>query len=282
MLKMFVGSIKNCKTTSSIGQYECRYDAYSSFFGKKSHDILTPMSHSSHRLSIIIPAYNEQDTIITILDKILKVDLSVQSVEKEIIIVDDGSKDETVQRIESFKQKHADVLLTLVQKKNGGKGSAIKTAIPYCTGDMTIIQDADLEYDPEDYKILIEPILTGEADVVYGSRRLKKVNVQYSGLSFYIGGMVLTILANVLYNIRLTDEPTCYKVFKTNLLKEIPLNCTGFEFCPEITAKIAKRNIQITEVPISYYPRSVAEGKKINWKDGAEGIWTLIKYRFID
>ncbi len=240
------------------------------------------MSDQAHKLSIIIPAYNEEETIEAILEKIRNVDLSHFSVTKEIIIVDDGSKDTTVSRIESFKERHLDTPITLVQKKNGGKGSAITTAIPYCTGDITIIQDADLEYEPQDYGALIEPILSGTVDVVYGSRRINKTNVQYSGLSFYLGGMVLTVLANVLYNIRLTDEPTCYKVFKTSLLKDIPLTCTRFEFCPEVTAKIAKRKIKILEVPISYYPRSVAEGKKINWKDGVEGIWTLIKYRFIN
>lgn len=233
-------------------------------------------------LSIIIPAYNEQDTIHEILKKIHAVDLQSHAVEKEIIIVNDGSTDATTALVEAFIQKEPNCSIKLLTQINQGKGAAIRTAIPHCTGDIIIIQDADLEYDPQDYKHLIAPILNEEADVVYGSRRLNKVNVQYSGLTFYIGGMVLTVLANVLYNIRLTDEPTCYKVFRSAILKDIPLTCTRFEFCPEITAKIAKRKIRIHEVPIAYYPRSVAEGKKINWRDGIEGVWTLVKYRITD
>ena len=236
----------------------------------------------THRLSIIIPAYNEHTTIQAILKKILDVNLEASHVSKEIIIVNDGSTDTTIEEVEDFKQKHPTLAVTLITQKNQGKGSAIRTAIPHCTGDIIIIQDADLEYDPQDYTRLISPILKGEAAVVFGSRRLKEGNVQYSGLSFYLGGLFLTILANVLYNIRITDEPTCYKVFRADILKSIPLTCTRFEFCPEITAKIAKRKIAIREVPIAYYPRSIEEGKKINWKDGAEAVWTLFKYRITD
>ncbi|MCF7815418.1 MAG: glycosyltransferase family 2 protein [Candidatus Pacebacteria bacterium] len=235
-----------------------------------------------HRLSIIIPAYNEESTIQKILEKIHAVDLEAMGVSKEIIIVNDGSIDQTIEQVETFIAHNPTLPITLLSQKNQGKGSAIRTAIAHCTGTIIIIQDADLEYDPEDFKLLIAPILNNTADVVYGSRRLKKENAQYSGFWFYVGGMVLTIQTNLLYNTRITDEPTCYKVFRANLLKSIPLACTGFEFCPEITAKIAKRKIPIHEVPISYYPRSVADGKKINWRDGIEGVWTLIKYRFTD
>ncbi len=235
-----------------------------------------------HRLSIIIPAYNEQETIQEILKKILAVNLVHLLTEKEIIIVNDGSTDATISKIEEFIHNNPSLPIRLVTQQNQGKGSAIRTAIPLCTGNIILIQDADLEYDPEDYKHLIAPILANETRVVYGSRRLKEGNVQYSGLLFYIGGMVLTVLTNILYNTRITDEPTCYKVFHADVLKNIPLTCTQFEFCPEVTAKIAKRKINIHEVPISYYPRSVEAGKKINWKDGVHGIWTLIKYRIMD
>ena len=233
-------------------------------------------------LSILIPAYNEEDSILDILEKIDAVDLSPVNTAKELVVVDDGSTDKTAENIQLFASKHPTCKLLLIRQKNQGKGSAIRTAIKHATGDIIIIQDADLEYDPNDYETLIKPILEGQADVVYGSRRLKEGNVQYSGLSFYLGGLVLTLLANILYNTNITDEPTCYKVFRSSILKNINLHCTGFEFCPEVTAKVAKRGIEIYEVPISYFPRSVSEGKKINWKDGIEGVWTLIKYRFIE
>jgi dolichol-phosphate mannosyltransferase len=230
------------------------------------------------KLSILIPAYNEEGTIKELIDKVKKVDLSKFNLEKEIIIIDDGSKDKTIEIVSSL----PDVKL-IKHSKNAGKGMAIRTGIKYVTGKYVVIQDADLEYDPEDYKILIAEALKNDADVVYGSRRLRKDNPKHSGLSFYLGGVGLTWLTNLLYpHLKITDEPTCYKFFKTKLIKSIPLRCKRFEFCPEITAKVAKRKIKIYEVPISYYPRSIKEGKKISWRDGIEAIWTLIKYRFVD
>ncbi|MBU1632517.1 MAG: glycosyltransferase family 2 protein [Nanoarchaeota archaeon] len=228
------------------------------------------------KLSILIPVYNEENTISKIIDIIKKVDLG--EINKEIVVVDDGSKDNSLNIL-----KKIDGIKLVAHSKNSGKGAAIRTAIKNSTGDIIIVQDADLEYDPNDYFSLITPIIEYKAQVVYGSRRLKKENQKYSGLSFYLGGISLTWITNVLYPFaKITDEPTCYKVFKADILKNIKLNCKKFEFCPEVTAKVLKKGIKIYEVPISYYPRSVKEGKKIKAKDWFEAVWALIKYRFIN
>ena len=228
-------------------------------------------------LSVIIPAYNEQNTIEALLSQVLAVPLEEHGIKKEIIVVDDGSKDSTLEIVKRFK----DIKL-ISHNKNRGKGFAVRTGIKHATGDIIIIQDADLEYEPNEYYSLIRPIIDGKAKVVYGSRRLKKRNKLYSGMSFYVGGLGLTFLTNILYpKIHLTDEPTCYKVFRADIIKSIPLKCKRFEFCPEVTAKIAKKGIRIHEVPISYYPRTIKEGKHIQWKDGFEAVWTLVKYRVV-
>jgi glycosyltransferase involved in cell wall biosynthesis len=224
------------------------------------------------KLSIIIPAYNEEATIKQLIEKVKQVDLN--EIEKEIIIVNDNSTDKTKKILENISG-----IKVIHHKKNLGKGYAIRTGIKFVTGDITIIQDADLEYDPNDYYSLIKPIIEGKAQAVYGSRRLKKENIQYARFSFYLGGLTLTWIANLLYNVKITDEPTCYKVFRTELLKRMNLKSKRFEFCPEVTAKIAKRGIKIHEVPIHYYPRTAKEGKKIKAKDWIEAVWTLIKYR---
>lgn len=223
------------------------------------------------KLSIVIPCYNEKDTILELLRQVEAVDLG--DVEKEIVIVDDKSTDGTRELLISHNTSHKLVL----HEQNMGKGFALRTGFEHVTGDIVIVQDADLEYDPNDYRQLIQPIVEGKAQVVYGSRERKK-NVS-SGAIFHLGGKVLTWLTNLLYGSDLTDEPTCYKVFDARLLKEVPLTCKRFEFCPEVTAKILKRGIEIVEEPISYRPRSKSQGKKINWRDGIEAIWTLIKYR---
>ncbi|MBD2755580.1 glycosyltransferase family 2 protein [Spirosoma validum] len=222
-------------------------------------------------LSVLIPAYNEIKSIDTLLEKVQAVPLT-----KEIIIVDDGSTDGTREKLATYQS--VPNIKVYYHEHNQGKGAAIRTAIQHMTGDIAIVQDADLEYEPQDYLALVQPIVEGKEKVVYGSRFLKSEN-RHSYMSFYIGGQVVTLLTNILYNQRLTDEPTCYKVFDTNFLRSIPLECTRFEFCPEVTAKVAKQGIRIKELPISYYPRSISEGKKISWFDGMEAIWVLFKYR---
>lgn len=227
------------------------------------------------KLSVIIPVYNEKKT----LPKLLKKIEGVKSINKEIIIVDDGSEDSTRDFLKKVKDKYK----VIFHEKNKGKGTAIRTGLKHATGDIVIIQDADLEYDPNDYNKLIKPIIEGKANVVYGSRRLQKQKEEYANIGFYIGGITINLIANILYpNLHITDEATCYKVFKADVIKNLNLKCKRFEFCPEVTAKLAKRKIKIMEIPISYHPRSVEEGKKINWKDGIEAIWTLLKYKFID
>jgi len=226
------------------------------------------------KLSVIIPVYNEKNTIKEIVDKVRKVDLG--NIDKEIILVDDCSSDGSKEVIKSLKGKNIKKAFHL---KNKGKGGAVKTGISKSTGDIIIIQDADLEYDPEDYKKLIVPFLEKNAQVVYGSRSLNKSN-KYSHFSFLIGGKLVTLVTNLLYFTWLTDEPTCYKVFRSDIIKNIKINEDKFDWEPEVTAKILKQKIKIHEIPISYFPRTVDQGKKINWKDGVMAIWALIRYRF--
>lgn len=226
------------------------------------------------KLTIIIPVYNEKATILDLLQQVRAVDIG--NLDKEIIVVDDGSTDGTTDLLEN-----AGNILVIKQPLNMGKGSAIRTGLERATGEIVLIQDADLEYDPQDYPTLIAPILSGDCDVVYGSRRLIRQDKQYARWTFYAGGIVLTFVTNLLFpGANITDEPTCYKVFRRSLLNRIRLECTGFEFCPEITAKVLRLNTRIFEVPIRYSPRGAAEGKKIKWQDGLIHIWVLIKYRF--
>jgi len=226
-----------------------------------------------------MPVYNEEKTIAEIIRRVKAVNLK-----KEIIIVEDGSTDKTKEILkEIIKQNDSGDKITVInQRKRCGKGTAIRRALKEVTGDIIIIQDADLEYNPNDYDVLIEPIIKGEAGVVYGSRILGQSSKPKSliGWYFYLGGRTLSILANLLYHTKITDEPTCYKVFKADLLKSVNLRCKGFEFCPEVTSKIAKRGIAIKEIPICTTSRTVKEGKKIRLKDWFIAVWTLIKYRF--
>ena len=233
------------------------------------------MCRATMKLSIIIPAYNEIGTIDDILKLIKSVTLAVTL---EIVIVDDGSTDGTREYLSKLDDPEINVFF---HERNCGKGTAIRTALEKVTGDIILIQDADLEYDPNDYVALIKPIIAGESEVVYGNRR-GFGNMEKSYERYYWGGRLLSLLTNLLYSTRIHDEPVCYKVFTKNVLEHISLKCTRFEFCPEVTAKIAKAGYKIYEVPISYKPRKITQGKKINWKDGVHAIWTLLKYRFVD
>ena len=226
------------------------------------------------KLSVIIPVFNEKATIEQIIKKVKKV-----PVEKEIIVVDDGSTDGTAEILKEISEKDKNIKIIL-KEKNEGKGSAIREGLKYVNGDVVVIQDADLEYEPTDWIEMLKFMEEKKADVVYGSRVLGKN--KKSSFVFYLGGRILSIITNFLYGAGITDEPTCYKMFNTEIIKSLNLKCRGFEFCPEVTAKIRKKGIKIYEVPIHYNPRSTKEGKKIRWKDGIIAIWTLIKYRFTD
>ncbi len=232
--------------------------------------IFTPSN--PHKLSIIIPVYNEEDTILELLQK---VEAALVGHEIEVIIVDDGSTDSTRDLLTSVVDKHT----VLFQSKNGGKGSAIRAGIDHASGTHIVIQDGDLEYDPRDLATMFSVMIERQHPVLYGSRSLATGRNKNAGFSFYWGGQLVTVVTNVLYQQRLTDEPTCYKMFDAALLKSLPLQCTGFEFCPEVTALVARKGVLIPEIPISYAPRAVSAGKKIKWRDGVEAIYTLIKYR---
>lgn len=231
------------------------------------------------KLSVILPAYNESETITRILEKIISVDLP-NNISKEIIIIDDCSTDHTREQVKQTMESHPDICIEYVRlKENRGKGYAVRTGITNSTGEIIIIQDADLEYDPDDYPVLLQPILSGECKIVYGSRLLNKNN-KYSYHSFYWGGRLISLVTSLLFSCNITDEPTCYKMFETTVLKSIPLTYDRFGFCPEVTAKVRRCGYTIKEVPINYYPRSKKEGKKIKWHDGVEAIYILFKFRF--
>ncbi len=225
-------------------------------------------------LSIIIPCLNERDYLPKILEKIEQVDLGDHK--KQIIIVDDGSTDGTPDVI---KDKFPQYQLIILDK-NYGKAHAIREGLKYVLGDIVLIQDADLEYDPFDYPKLIEPFVKEGAKVVYGSRILGKDNGKSSEL-YYWGGRFISLVTNIIYGSKITDESTGYKVFDKDLLLSLGVDSEGFEFCPEVTGKLLKQKIKIFEVPIKYYPRGRKEGKKINAvKDGLKAVWTLLKVRF--
>jgi glycosyltransferase involved in cell wall biosynthesis len=233
------------------------------------------------KLSILIPVFNEGATIHLILDKIKKVALP-QNIEKELIIVNDCSSDNTKQAIENYISKNPELNITFLNhEKNKGKGAAIHTAIANATGEYTIIQDADLEYNPEEYTILLQPVLDGFADVVYGSRFMGGNAHRVLFFWHTIGNKFLTFLSNMFTNLNLTDMETCYKLFNTKMLQSLKLKEKRFGFEPEVTAKISKiPKIRIYEVGISYYGRTYEDGKKISWKDGFHAIYCIIRYRF--
>ena len=232
----------------------------------------------ANKISVIIPVYNEVNTLEEILEKVKCA--SMNSLEKEIIMVDDASTDGSRELLEKLAEKN-DYKLDF-HPKNLGKGAAIRTAMTYVTGDIVIIQDADLEYDPKDYNDLIKLIIENKADVAYGSRLSGGKPSRSFKFTHFIGNKILTIITNLLYDATLSDMETCYKAFRTDVIKSITIKSNRFEFEPEITAKILKKKYRLYETPISYYGRNYYEGKKITWKDGISALITLIKYRFFD
>ena len=235
------------------------------------------------KLSIVIPAYNEGPTIHRILDRIGDVTL-LNNIEKELIIVNDCSRDNTEESIRNYISTHPHMNIQYYKHEvNMGKGAALHTGISKATGEYTIIQDADLEYDPEEYNALIKPVLKGSADVVYGSRFLGGSSHRILYFWHSIGNKFLTMLSNMFTNLNLTDMETCYKMFRTPIIQGIALEEKRFGFEPEVTAKIARiPHIRIYEVGISYYGRTYAEGKKINWKDGLRAIYCILKYNLFN
>jgi dolichol-phosphate mannosyltransferase len=220
-------------------------------------------------VSVIVPVYNEAAHV----DELLQA-IHAAPVKKEIIIVDDGSTDGTRKKLQALPP--VDDVTIVFHETNCGKGAAIRTALAYARGEYVLIQDSDLEYDPQDYPALLHPLEEGIANVVYGVRPDRPER----GLRFFLGAKLLTHLTNILYGAGIHDEATCYKVFRRSLISQIDLHCQRFEFCPEVTAKLSRMGEKIAEVDISYNPRSAVEGKKIRHSDGWLAIWTLIRYRF--
>jgi dolichol-phosphate mannosyltransferase len=236
-------------------------------------------STAQWRLSVLMPVYNEEGTVAQIIQDVLAVPL-----ELELIVVDDGSTDLTASILKALPADPGDRLKIIFAPKNAGKGAAIRIALSHASGDVVVVQDADREYDPMDFVPMIERIQAGAA-VVYGTRlspEALRLNQEGEHDKFYLARRLLPILTNVLYGTSITDEATCYKMFRRDIILSIPLRCERFDFCAEATAKIAKRGYRIVEVPIHYHSRTAAEGKKIGWRDAKDTLWALLKFRFLN
>jgi glycosyltransferase involved in cell wall biosynthesis len=224
------------------------------------------------KLSVVTPIYDERATLREVVDRILSVPLEI-----ELICIDDGSRDGSRELLAALQAQHSQIKV-LLQPRNMGKGAALRRGIQEATGDFVLIQDADLEYDPKDYPLLLEPLIQGKADVVYGSRFMGGAPHRVLYFWHSVGNWLLTLLSNCLTNINLSDMETCYKVFRREIIQAIPLEENRFGFEPEVTVKVAKRRLRIYEVGISYQGRTYEEGKKIGWRDGVRALWVLLKY----
>lgn len=231
------------------------------------------------KLSIVIPVYNESRHIEEVIARVKAVALPT-GIEREIIIVDDGSTNGTSDILTCYADDDTVIIRSLL--RNYGKGVATRVGIQHASGDIILVQDGDLEYDPNDYPALIQPILAGGTAVVYGSRFSSGGRPEGMNFANWLANRILVLAVNLLFGVRITDEATAYKVFRADVIKGIPLEARRFEFCPEVTAKVLKRGHRIHEVPIHYRARSYDEGKKIAWRDGFVALWTLVKYRFVD